>query len=503
MARTRGACNNIQYSGRSGGRGVSQGSDRGGGRGVSQGSDIGGGRGVSQDSNRGGGRGVSQGSNRGGDRGVSQGSDRGGGQSFGRGAGHTIYQAGDQVLGQGSGLFISQGSGQTGDQGPRRYSGIGNSTTVRLESDTYDDPIEGSDDDIDDDESTLHVATKRRGEASQVQVPEPMNRDWIWIKDGEFNNQGTSTRIIGVSLKAMWNGPWDSWRDVPNEDKKRLWERFKSYYQWDKKWDTQIYSCWEKCIAVKFPSLLKTVRNHAKATARSKGLEVNDDMSVLIEFKPPWIRSQIWKEMVDLWNSPKWKEKSKRNKDIRIKSCGSKHTLGSQSYVTAKRKAAERIGRDLLPHEMWKQAHCRKGSRPLDKVLLLEGNVDLEGNVEGQNLMWDSDSAKETWDKYAGYIVEKYGDYSNRYDEELWEQASEDNNKGKLYGLSNASDPSIQGRQDPEIEKLNEVIKDLVRENEAEKERLNGRITELMTENETLHNRVKNIEDMLKTMSRR
>ncbi|KAL8239726.1 hypothetical protein R6Q59_016293 [Mikania micrantha] len=26
----------------------------------------------------------------------------------------------------------------------------------------------------------------------------------------------------------MWNGSWDSWRDVPNEDKTRLFERFQA-----------------------------------------------------------------------------------------------------------------------------------------------------------------------------------------------------------------------------------------------------------------------------------
>ncbi|MFS7919942.1 hypothetical protein Hanom_Chr03g00218561 [Helianthus anomalus] len=83
-------------------------------------------------------------------------------------------------------------------------------------------PIQGSDDD----ESTFRVGPARRGCASQVQVPEPINREWIYNKDGEFSNQGTSTRIIGSILRALWSGPWDSWKDVPNEHKRLLFERF-------------------------------------------------------------------------------------------------------------------------------------------------------------------------------------------------------------------------------------------------------------------------------------
>ncbi|KAL8246245.1 hypothetical protein R6Q59_007461 [Mikania micrantha] len=142
----------------------------------------------------------------------------------------------------------------------------------------------GNDDD-DDDESTFHGAHTRRGHASQVQVLEPINREWIWIEDGD--NQEKSTRIIGVILKAMWNGPWDSWRDVPNEDRTRLFERFHGYLQWEEKWNVPICRHWEKCIAGKFPDFLRRVRNEAKETTRKQGLLVGDDMLVLIDYKPP------------------------------------------------------------------------------------------------------------------------------------------------------------------------------------------------------------------------
>ncbi|KAM0021868.1 hypothetical protein Hdeb2414_s0023g00622071 [Helianthus debilis subsp. tardiflorus] len=98
----------------------------------------------------------------------------------------------------------------------------------------------------------------------------------------------------------MWSGPWESWKDVPNEDKKRLFKRFHCYFQWEEKWNGEIYSCWERCIAGKIPDLLCRVRDQAKETARSKDVLVEDDMSVLTDFKPPLIKTETWKQMIEI-----------------------------------------------------------------------------------------------------------------------------------------------------------------------------------------------------------
>ncbi|KAD7477732.1 hypothetical protein E3N88_00868 [Mikania micrantha] len=232
----------------------------------------------------------------------------------------------------------------------------------------------GNDDD-DDDESTFHGAHTRRGHASQVQVLEPINREWIWIEDGD--NQEKSTRIIGVILKAMWNGPWDSWRDVPNEDRTRLFERFHGYLQWEEKWNVPICRHWEKCIAGKFPDFLR--------------------------------RAKI-------------------------------------------------LGRERQPHEMWKQSHCRKGSRPLDKDLSSSSShvsdVDSEENIEEDNLVWVDERAKETWVKYDEYLVDKYGDERSnhpKFNEVLWSRAAGGKNKRKVYGLSCVNDSNAHGRQNHEV----------------------------------------------------
>ncbi|KAJ0880966.1 putative transposase, Ptta/En/Spm, plant [Helianthus annuus] len=443
-----------------------------------------GGRGFGQDDGQAGGRGVGRGSSQGSGVAGNQGTWRCGGRVYMRGGGQTN----NRVVGRRSGIGNSQSSGQVGDrgvgQGGVQYGvrGVGDADD---ESDFHvmNSPTESS---ADDDDSAIHVATTRRGSASHVQVPEPINREWIWVVDGEFSNQGTATRVILSNLISLWSGPWESWRHVPNEHKTRLFERF----QWEDKWNARIHRCWEKCIAGKFPNLLRNVRNDAKATAKEKGKNVGEDMTDLIDFKPAWIRSEIWKQMLDHWNTPKWKAKSLRNKEIRGRATGGKHTLGSQSYASMKRKAAKILGRELSVHEAWKQSRCRKGSRPLDKDLSCSSSllldVDSEGNTQEENIVWVDDRAEETWVKYDGFLVEKYGKERikhPKFDEDLWSRAA-GMNKGKVYGLGNVSDPCVHNREDPEIEKLNLVIKELVKTNDEEKERLDGIIATLLAEKE-------------------
>ncbi|XP_021997852.1 uncharacterized protein LOC110894903 isoform X2 [Helianthus annuus] len=97
-------------------------------------------------------------------------------------------------------------------------------------------------------------------------------------------------------------------------------------------------------------------------------------------------------------------------------------------------------------------------------------------------------SSKTGQVKYEGFLEEKYGKERNKhpkFDKDLWSQA-EGKNKGKVYGLGNDSDPCVHSREDPKIEKLNLVIKELVKEKNEEKERFNGIIAGLLADKEKI-----------------
>ncbi|KAI7733983.1 hypothetical protein M8C21_032136, partial [Ambrosia artemisiifolia] len=315
------------------------------------------GRGSFAASGRGAGGGFGQDEVQAGERGVGRGSSQGNGEV----GDQTVWRSGSRVVVRGGGHAgyrgVQRGGGdQAGDRG------VGDDESVYH---VMNSPIESS---AGDDESTFHVAPVRRGSASQVQVPEPINQSRLDL-----------------------------------DCRRRM------HFQWEKKHNAQIYRYREKFIAV---------RDVAKAIAEQKHIEVGDDMSVLINFKPPWIKSETWEQRVNHWNTPEWKAKLRY--------------LGVNCQLSA--------------HEMWKQSHCKKGRKPLDKdpscssSLLLD--VDSEGDVQAENLVLVDDRAEETWN---------YGKEHSKhpkFDEDLWSRAV-GKNKGKVYGLGSVSDPCVHDREDP------------------------------------------------------
>ncbi|KAD7479061.1 hypothetical protein E3N88_02197 [Mikania micrantha] len=126
-------------------------------------------------------------------------------------------------------------------------------------------------------EFVSHVSLLMRGPAAQVQVPDPINREWLWVVHHQFSNQKKATGVILSILKSMWNGPWERWKDS-------------------------------------------------------------------------------------------WKDKSKRNSSNR----------------------REKLGRDISWEEIWRQSHCKKGKRPLDKLSDVGNpiidNLDLEEDVKQKRM---------------------------------------------------------------------------------------------------------------------
>ncbi|MFS8004022.1 hypothetical protein Hanom_Chr13g01220731 [Helianthus anomalus] len=149
-------------------------------RAMGRGSVPAGGRGFGQYDGHAGGRGVGRGS--------SQGSGVAGNQGTWR-CGGRVYMRGDRGVGRGGVQYGDRGVGDADE-----------------ESDFHvmNSPTESS---VGDDDSAIHVAPTRRGSASHVQVPEPINREWIWVVDGEFSNQGTATWVILSNLISLWSGP--------------------------------------------------------------------------------------------------------------------------------------------------------------------------------------------------------------------------------------------------------------------------------------------------------
>ncbi|KAD4585477.1 hypothetical protein E3N88_23078 [Mikania micrantha] len=287
------------------------------------------------------------------------------------------------------------------------YEDIDIGIAGRLHSNSYETGSQHES--SDDDESTVG----RRGPVAPTPLPEPRNREQIFIIHGEFSNQGKATRIIGETLQAFWSHPWTSWKDISKEDENRMFDLF-------------------KFMKKKVKNLLSRARNSAKKAACNANVKVGDDLSVIIPYKPRWMGSQIWEKLVEYWNTDDWKAKSSINASNRGKLIGVKHTLGSQTYVTLKRKADKLLGRPATVDEIWMQSHGKKGTRPLDKLLTSKGGERSQetGNLDEIDLQttvkWVDTRAKDSLKSYKECVKKRYGDDASKqplFDLDSWIQA--------------------------------------------------------------------------------
>ncbi|KAL8249808.1 hypothetical protein R6Q59_006676 [Mikania micrantha] len=215
---------------------------------------------------------------------------------------------------------------------------------------------------------------------------------------------------------------------------------------------TWMNNCWVKFMKRKVKDLLSRAREGAKKVALKADVEVGDDLSVIIPYKPRWMGSQIWEKLVEYWNTDDWKAKSSINVSNRGKLTGGKHTLGSQTYVTLKRKADKLLGRPATVDEIWMHSHGKIGTRPLDKLLISKGG---EGQHEAGNLddidlqdtvKWVDTRAKDSLKSYKEHVKKRYGDDARKqplFDPDSWIQAVGGRKKGRVYGFSDISDPHV------------------------------------------------------------
>ncbi|XP_076896703.1 uncharacterized protein LOC143549774 [Bidens hawaiensis] len=203
----------------------------------------------------------------------------------------------------------------------------------------------------------------------------------------------------------MWSGGWQGWKDVPIFHRERMFERFQKYYQWEAEEKDSVHSCWERCIKGKFPNLLSKARKFAKTRTLQKGIKVGKDWGVTIPFKPQWISQDSWEELIKVWNTSSWQDKSSQNSKNRENATGGRHTVGSKSFVTVRKEMDNTLKRRAKFGEFWLQKHAKKGSRPLDKLPVcselvdvdLEEANDVEDIIQEKNVDWVDPRAGEAY----------------------------------------------------------------------------------------------------------
>ncbi|CAH1420439.1 unnamed protein product [Lactuca virosa] len=294
------------------------------------------------------------------------------------------------------------------------------------------------------------------------QIPiDPSSRKMISLNvAGQFTSP-EAIRAVTSTLKSMFNGPWSSWRNVDLINREALWQHFKELYQWEAKYTDQVIKvAWENVMKRRFSDTLKNARDESVKLAKAKSVNVSleGNLTILKPFRPEWIRSEYWEEIIDkVWNTEKWKQKSNSAKENRNKmeyGSISKHCCGSIPISHH---------RDILELKL---------KRPPTQLELFEKTHRTKQPKEGtSNTKYITPKAGIVVNAYKDVMVARYGDDSDSrppYDHELWIEASGGIKKGRVLGFGSVSDPErflMPSLAAPSTSSDNlEVIMDRIRE---------------------------------------
>ncbi|CAI9282140.1 unnamed protein product [Lactuca saligna] len=140
------------------------------------------------------------------------------------------------------------------------------------------------------------------------------------------------------------------------------------------------------------------------------------DFSVMRDFPPTWITSDVWQALCTIWDTDTWRnisESGKRNRSSSVNGSISVHTGGSITTEQHRKKMAK--GKDPLWGDIFKQTHLEKS----EKVKLASGEL-----IGSQPEYWVNEKSWTVFDKYEKAMCEKYSPDPSRHslgDVEIWE----------------------------------------------------------------------------------
>uniref|UniRef100_A0A251SXL4 Putative transposase, Ptta/En/Spm, plant n=2 Tax=Helianthus annuus TaxID=4232 RepID=A0A251SXL4_HELAN len=440
-----------------GGRG--RGSESGGGRG--RGSESGGGRGRA--SEFGGGRGRA--SESGGEHGKAL--DSSGGHQRGSESGAGCGWASDSNVGgvRASGASHGHGRGKVLELSPgfsrtlgRGYAGsssrTGNADPMadmqgalrrqlrafrRQNEDIHHEGYEGSEHGFNtvrdhaesDDGGDYHEDTNETQLASNAQnAPHAAaphdhpQRQFIFRVGKRFAN-GKVHRAIRTLFNECFDGAWATYREVPTELVDRMFDRFRTRFNWDQANDEAIREGFENVLKRRFADIMSDYRKESAKKARVAGYDFPDDrldFEAMRKFPPRFVHLDVWDELCMGWNTEAWRKKSEKGRNNRKKVDNddviSRHTGGSRGYDEHRIILERALGRPPTFRELFLATHLTKES----KKDFWDGLFDE--SLEGDEFC--TARSRLAYEAYDRSMVEKYGEDVLLHpvgDADLWERA--------------------------------------------------------------------------------
>ncbi|KAL2529524.1 Uncharacterized protein Fot_22125 [Forsythia ovata] len=100
-------------------------------------------------------------------------------------------------------------------------------------------------------------------------------------------------RDITATMKAYFDGPYPTFRSMPQPIRDGLWDRFLVKYVWPTANTANVYDAWKKTMKDRYKDMMNDARNQAKCKSQS------DSLVDWRRHGPPWIRAEHWDSLVN------------------------------------------------------------------------------------------------------------------------------------------------------------------------------------------------------------
>ncbi|KAL6550617.1 hypothetical protein OROMI_021105 [Orobanche minor] len=189
--------------------------------------------------------------------------------------------------------------------------------------------------------------TQKRGVWAQRDGPLQVSCNEYGQPDDEMAS--AFSNFIGVLMRDGKNAPLGclSWNKVDKEDKERLWNLLKEYYDIpdaSKTWTMQ-----------KFGKQLKNWRSRVKKTSYRKGWSLRE----MKKIKDSRVSDETFETLVEYWSTERAQDISNKNKLARSRRTHN-HTTGTKSFARVYKEKKNELQRKPRRSELFKTCYTKK-----------------------------------------------------------------------------------------------------------------------------------------------
>ncbi|KAL8239294.1 hypothetical protein R6Q59_015861 [Mikania micrantha] len=272
----------------------------------------------------------------------------------------------------------------------------------------------------------------------------PSNSSHTGRADPMVETQGfasfTVHHTICTILREHLTEPWITFRKVPQEVRRSMYDRFKTRWSWNPECEQNTYEGFINVLKSRYSDIMYNLKLQSTNKAMEAGFEIGERdytrFSIIRNYPPDSIPDGVWSQMCDLWDTDAWRKKSESAKRNRSSVSGSdkssRHTAGSIGYDEYRVRLRKIMRKEPNYKDIFLMTHLNKDS----KAKFLAGELSINSLDE---MDFCTNRARVAYSSYLEEMMEKYGPEFKDDDPDVWGHVVNAEGRAKrIYGIGSS-----------------------------------------------------------------